>query len=121
MRIKILSKNRLNYSNRRFRQEAKDMGIKLTVTDAVECEMFLSPNMPLLMKGGKPIEKSDLIMPRIGASINNYALAVITQYEMMRVPVLNTSQSLYNSKNRVISNSPPLNIFAKIDLESKSS
>lgn len=101
MRIKILSRNRLNYSNRRFRQEAKDLGIKLTVTDPAECEMFLSPNSPMLMKNGKTIEKSDVIIPRIGASINNYALAVITQYEMMGIPVMNTSSALYNSKNKL--------------------
>lgn len=101
MRIKILARNRLNYTNRRFRQEAKELGIKLTVTDPAECEMFLAPNNPMLMKGGKEIEKSDLILPRIGASINNYALSVITQYEMMGVRVVNTSDALYNSKNKL--------------------
>ncbi|MEZ4818596.1 MAG: RimK family alpha-L-glutamate ligase [Bdellovibrionota bacterium] len=100
-RVKILSRNRLNYSNRRFRQEAKDVGVNLSVTDPAECEMFLSPNSPMLMKNGKGIEPADVVMPRIGASINDYALAVITQFEMMGVPVINTSNALFNSKNKL--------------------
>lgn len=101
MRIKILARNPMNYSNRRFLQEAKELGVKLTITDPAECEVYLSTNEPMLLKNGTPIDPSDLIIPRIGASINNYALSVITQYEMMGVPVLNTSQALLNSKNKL--------------------
>lgn len=101
MRIKILSKNKLNYTNRRFQQEAKDLGIRLTVTDPVECEVYLSTNEPMVMKNGKPMDPCDVVIPRIGASINNYALAVVTQFEMMDVHVINHSQALYNSKNKL--------------------
>lgn len=101
MRIQILSRNRLNYSNRRFRQEAKDLHIDLSVTDPTECEMFLAPNKPTLMRDGRDMFVPDVVIPRIGASINNYALGVVTQYEMMNVPVINDSFALYNSKNKL--------------------
>jgi len=101
MRLQILSRNRLNYSNRRFLQEAKDIKVDLSVIDPNECEMFVAPNRPILLQDGREGFVPNLVLPRIGASINNYALGVVTQYEMMGVPVLNGALSLYNSKNKL--------------------
>ena len=35
----------------------------------------------------------DLVIPRIGASITNYGLAVVRQFDLMGVPVLNGAVS----------------------------
>jgi len=113
MRIQVLSRSRLNYSNRRFRQEAKGLRIDLSVTDPTECEMMVSPGLPTLMMDGRDMFKPDVVLPRIGASINNYALGVVTQYEMMDIPVINGSISLYNSKNKLRS----IQLMSKTDID----
>ncbi len=103
MKVKILSKNHLNYSNRRFRQEAKALNMQLTITDPQECEVFLAPGAPTMFMDGQEMDRSDVILPRIGASINNYALSVVTQFEMMDIPVVNGSRALFRAKNKLSS------------------
>lgn len=101
MRLKILARNRFNYSNRRFRDEAKNLGIKLTVTDPMEYEVVLSKSKPDLYRNGKILEKVDCVMPRTGASINNYGVAVLTQFEMKDIPVVNSSTAILRTRNKL--------------------
>jgi ribosomal protein S6--L-glutamate ligase len=101
MHIKILARNRFNYSNRRFREEAKKMGVKLTITDPMEYEVLLSKNSPDLFRNGKILEKVDCVLPRTGASINNYGVAVLTQFEMKDIPVINSSTAILRTRNKL--------------------
>ncbi len=101
MHLKILARNRFNYSNRRFREEAKKMGLKLTVTDPMEYEVVLSKSKPDLYRNGKILEKVDCVLPRTGASINNYGVAVLTQFEMKDIPVINSSTSILRTRNKL--------------------
>ena len=43
----------------------------------------------------------DLVIPRIGASITNYGLAVVRQFDMMGVPVLNSAVSIARSRDKL--------------------
>jgi len=101
MHIKILARNRFNYSNRRFREEAKKLGIKLSVTDPMEYEVLLRKGAPDLFRNGKILEKVDCVLPRTGASINNYGVAVLTQFEMKDIPVINSSTSILRTRNKL--------------------
>lgn len=101
MRLKILARNRFNYSNKRFREEAKKMGIKLSVTDPMEYEVHLGKNATDLYRNGKILEKVDCVLPRTGASINNYSVAVLTQFEMKDIPVINASTAILRTRNKL--------------------
>lgn len=101
MHLKILARNRFNYSNRRFREEAKKMGIKISVTDPMEYEVVLSRSKPDLYRNGKILEKVDCVLPRTGASINNYGVAVLTQFEMKDIPVINSSTAILRTRNKL--------------------
>lgn len=51
--------------------------------------------------GTKPIPHADLVLPRIGASITNYGLAVVRQFDMMGIPVLNTAVAIARSRDKL--------------------
>ncbi|MCB0308788.1 MAG: RimK family alpha-L-glutamate ligase [Bdellovibrionales bacterium] len=101
MRIRILARNRSNFSNQRFREEAKHLKCQLQVIDPLCFDIVLGRKLPLLYKNGKKFEKTDMVMPRMGASITNYALAVVSQFEMMGVPVLNSSRSIQHTRDKL--------------------
>ncbi len=51
--------------------------------------------------GPGPVPPADLVIPRIGASITNYGLAVVRQFDMMGVPVLNTAIAIARSRDKL--------------------
>src|SRR5207302_4655890 len=50
---------------------------------------------------GMPVEKVDAVIPRIGASITNFGLAVVRQFEMMGTYCLNESQAIARSRDKL--------------------
>ena len=48
-----------------------------------------------------PLPHTDLVLPRIGASITNYGLAVVRQFDLMGVPVLNTALAIARSRDKL--------------------
>ena len=101
MRIQILARNRFNYSNKRFREEAKELGIKLKIIDPAEYDLVLGRRSPMLFRNGKSAGNVDVVIPRMGASVTNYGLAVIAQFEMMGIPVLNDSNAIQATRNKL--------------------
>lgn len=51
--------------------------------------------------GDGPVPPADIVIPRIGASITNYGLAVVRQFDMMGVPVLNTALAISRSRDKL--------------------
>lgn len=101
MKIRILARSRLNYSNRRFREEAKAMGLQLQVIDPLELELVLRRAEPMVLRNGRNFERIDALLPRMGASITNYALAALTQFEMMGVPIVNSPLSIQQTRDKL--------------------
>ena len=50
---------------------------------------------------GALVGRADIVIPRIGASITNYGLAVVRQFDMMGVPVLNTAVAIARSRDKL--------------------
>ncbi len=55
----------------------------------------------MLYLGDLPAPEVDLVIPRIGASITNYGLAVVRQFDMMGVPVMNTAIAIARSRDKL--------------------
>jgi ribosomal protein S6--L-glutamate ligase len=51
--------------------------------------------------GDRPAPNVDLVLPRIGASITNYGLAVVRQFDLMGMPVLNTALAIARSRDKL--------------------
>jgi ribosomal protein S6--L-glutamate ligase len=63
--------------------------------------------------GGELVPHADLVLPRIGASITNYGLAVVRQFDMMGVPVLNTAVAIARSRDKLRS----IQLLTKKDID----
>lgn len=101
MKLTILARSRFNYSNKRFREEAKKLKCNLQIIDPLDFEIILGKKSPKLHRNGKIFGKTDIVIPRLGASISNYALAVLTQFEMMGVPILNSPISIQQTRDKL--------------------
>jgi ribosomal protein S6--L-glutamate ligase len=101
MRMLVLSRNASLYSTSRIVLAARARGHEVTVIDPLDFQIVVSRGKPALYLSGALVGKTDLVIPRIGASITNYGLAVVRQFDMMGVPVLNTAIAIARSRDKL--------------------
>ena len=101
MHVLVLSRNASLYSTSRLVLAARSRGHEVTVADPLDFHIVVSKGRPAMFLGGRPIPDADLVVPRIGASITNYGLAVVRQFDMMGVPVLNTAVAIARSRDKL--------------------
>jgi ribosomal protein S6--L-glutamate ligase len=101
MRLAILSRQPSLYSTRVLVEAAKERGHDVQVLDTLQFDIRLSKSNPQLYYQGEPVEAFDAVIPRIGASITFYGLAVVRQFEMMGVYCLNESQAIARSRDKL--------------------
>lgn len=101
MRILVLSRNATLYSTSRIVLAARARGHEVTVADPLDMHLAVSRGRPDLFFGDHPVPRVDLVVPRIGASITNYGLAVVRQFDMMGVPVLNNAIAIARSRDKL--------------------
>jgi ribosomal protein S6--L-glutamate ligase len=101
MRILVLSRNASLYSTSRIVLAARARGHEVNVIDPLDFQIVVSRGRPALYLSGALVAKTDLVIPRIGASITNYGLAVVRQFDMMGVPVLNTAVAIARSRDKL--------------------
>ena len=101
MRLLVLSRNATLYSTARLVLAARSRGHEVTVADPLDFRIVVSRGRPSMFLGGQPVPRADLVLPRIGASITNYGLAVVRQFDMMGVPVLNTAVAIARSRDKL--------------------
>ena len=101
MRIGILSRNPELYSTRRLAEAAEARGHDVRVLDTLHCTIHLGAGGPELHLMGEKVEGLDAVIPRIGASITFYGLAVVRQLEAMGVYCLNGSVGITRSRDKL--------------------
>src|SRR5258708_7893510 len=101
MRIVILSRQETLYSTRVLIEAARKRGHDVRVLDTLQFDIRVSKRNPELFYGGKPVGNYDAIIPRIGASITFFGLAVVRQFEMMGVYCVNESQAIARSRDKL--------------------
>jgi ribosomal protein S6--L-glutamate ligase len=69
--------------------------------DTLQFDIRISRRKPELFYEGAPVRDIDAVIPRIGASITYYGLAVVRQFEMMGVYCLNESQAIARSRDKL--------------------
>jgi len=101
MKIAILSRNRNLYSTRRLVEAGEQRGHEMHVFDTLKCYMDISSLRPGINYRGERVEGYDAVIPRIGASITLYGLAVLRQFEMQGVFPLNESVAIGRSRDKL--------------------
>jgi ribosomal protein S6--L-glutamate ligase len=101
MNLAILSRKETLYSTRALVEAAKERGHQVRVMDTLQFDIRLSRQNPELFYRGEPIGPIDAVIPRIGASITFYGLAVVRQFEMLGVYCVNESQAIARSRDKL--------------------
>jgi ribosomal protein S6--L-glutamate ligase len=99
--VAILSRNAKLYSTRRLVEAVRALGHRALVLDTLRCNMVLSRERPAIFYGGEEVPHVDVVIPRIGASITHYGLAVVNQFDMMGVPVLASAIPIARSRDKL--------------------
>ncbi|MBC7920367.1 MAG: 30S ribosomal protein S6--L-glutamate ligase [Ferruginibacter sp.] len=101
MRIAILSRNSQLYSTRRLVEAARAKGHEAVVLDHLKCYVVIEGGNPTIRYHGKLVENIDAIIPRIGTSVTDYGVAIVRQFEMMKVFSTIKSQAIVRSRNKL--------------------
>jgi ribosomal protein S6--L-glutamate ligase len=112
MNILVLSSNKTLYSTKRLVEEAKNRGHHVEVIQPTRCFMNIASGEPMVHYKKRKLDYIDAVIPRIGASISSYGLAIVRQFEMMGVYCLNSSNAIGRSRDKLRS----LQILSRRDL-----
>lgn len=109
MKIAMLARNPKLYSHKRLVEAAEQRGHEMQILNTLRCTMNITSHRPSILYNGETMTGFDAVIPRIGASITHYGLAVLRQFEMMGVWPLNESVAVGRSRDKLRS----MQIFAK--------
>jgi ribosomal protein S6--L-glutamate ligase len=103
LRIALLSRKRSLYSTSRLIEATRAMGHEPVVLDPMRCFLVLGRRSPEVYYGAadRPLPRMDLVIPRIGASITEHGLAVVNQFDMAGIPIVNNSQPIARSRDKL--------------------
>lgn len=126
MKLGILSRNPLLYSTRRLVEAAQQRGHQPAILDTLTIRVQVDPALDMIEtvqlhnqqtaaslytpivwgqteQAKKNIPSVDLIIPRIGASITTYGIAIVRQFEMQGTPTMASSEGIWQSRDKLFS------------------
>ncbi|MFP6741650.1 MAG: 30S ribosomal protein S6--L-glutamate ligase [Alphaproteobacteria bacterium] len=101
MKLLILARNAKLYSHRRLVEAAEARGHEIEIINTLRCYMNITSYRPEVRYQGEKLLGFDAVIPRIGASVTFYGLAVLRQFEMMGVYPLNESVAIGRSRDKL--------------------
>jgi ribosomal protein S6--L-glutamate ligase len=97
----MLARNPNLYSHQRLKEAAEERGHELDIINTLRCYMNIASRRPEVYYNGEKLPLYDAVIPRIGASVTFYGLAVLRQFEMMGVYPLNESVGIGRSRDKL--------------------
>ena len=101
MKIAMMARNAELYSHKRLKEAAESRGHELHIINTLRCYMNIASRRPEIFYNGEKLTGFDAVIPRIGASVTFYGLAVLRQFEMMGVYPLNESVGIGRSRDKL--------------------
>ncbi len=101
MKIAMMARNASLYSHQRLKEAAESRGHEFHIVNTLRCYMNIASRRPEMFYNGEKLEGFDAVIPRIGASVTFYGLAVLRQFEMMGVYPLNESVGIGRSRDKL--------------------
>ena len=101
MKIAMLARNATLYSHQRLVEAAQARGHEIDILNTLRVTMNITSHRPEAYYQGAKLGKYDAVIPRIGASVTFYGLAVLRQFEMMNVWSLNESVAIGRSRDKL--------------------
>lgn len=100
-RLSILSRKRSLYSTSRLVEAARHHGARPLVMDTLRCTLVVSTQGNSLLYRGAEVKDLAAAIPRIGASITTYGMAVVNHLDTMGVPVVNSARAISRSRDKL--------------------
>ncbi|CFX08924.1 ribosomal protein S6 modification protein [Candidatus Filomicrobium marinum] len=101
MKIALMCVNPKLYTHRRLIEVAEQRGHQIDVIPTLRVTINIASHKPSLYLNGQLLSGYDAVIPRIGASITFFGLAVLRQFEMMGVYPLNESVGIGRSRDKL--------------------
>ncbi len=101
MKIAMMARNPDLYSHKRLKEAAEQRGHQLDIINTLRCYMNIASRRPAIYYNGEKLQPYDAVIPRIGASVTFYGLAVLRQFEVMGVYPLNESVAIGRSRDKL--------------------
>ncbi|WP_029056868.1 30S ribosomal protein S6--L-glutamate ligase [Stappia stellulata] len=101
MKMVMMARNPDLYSHRRLVEAAQERGHEIDIVNTLRCYMNIASRRPEVYYNGEKLPQYDAVIPRIGASVTFYGLAVLRQFEMMGVFPLNESVGIGRSRDKL--------------------
>ena len=101
MKITMMTRNSALYSHQRLKEAAEARGHELDFVNTLRCSMNIASRRPEIYYDGQKLPRYDAVIPRIGASVTFYGLAVLRQFEMQGVYPLNESVAIGRSRDKL--------------------
>lgn len=101
MKILMLACNPNLYSHRRLVEAARVRDHEIDIVNTLRCFVNITSHRPDVRYGETRLIGYDAVIPRIGASITFYGLAILRQFEMMGVFTLNESEAIGRARDKL--------------------
>ena len=101
MKIAMLARNPDLYSHQRLVEAAEQRGHSVHILNTLRCTVHIATHRPTVHYNGEAATGFDAVIPRIGASITQYGLAILRQFEMAGVWTLNESVAIGRSRDKL--------------------
>jgi len=100
LKIGILSRDRQLYTTKRLLWTVKEIGHDPIFMDTLKISLMVRDTKFEVYYEEENLGQIDVVLGRIGASITDYGLAVIRHFELGGTPVVNSSQSIADSRDK---------------------
>ncbi len=101
LRLGLLTREPNNYSSRRIMQAAEEKGHVCEIVNPTRCYMDINALSPEVHYAGESLPRFDAVIPRIGASITEYGMAVVRQFNLMGAFCLNEAAAIGASRDKL--------------------
>ncbi len=102
LRIALLTREPNNYSSRRLVEAARERGHVIEMIDTARCYMQIGTLDPQVHYDGKALPRYDAVIPRIGAKITDYGMAVLRQFSNTGAVCLNGAGAIGRSRDKLL-------------------
>jgi len=101
MKIAMMTRSPNLFSHKRMKEAAELRGHEMDMINTLRCSVNIASRRPEIYYDGERLPKYDAVIPRIGASITYYGLAVLRQFEMQGVFPVNESVAIGRSRDKL--------------------
>lgn len=101
MKLVILSRHAKCYSTSRLVEASLKRGHEVEVLDTLRFSIDIAEANPQLFYQSAQLPRFDFVLPRIAASITEFGIAVVRQFEQLGILTANSSEAIANSRDKL--------------------